>query len=239
MRIWVIPDLHGCLRTLRGMVEEKINLTREDQLYLLGDYVDRGPDPKGVIDYIRHLIEEGYQIFPIRGNHEEYILLALEKESQRKRRFFFFREPNKYYEEWLKSGGRSTLKSFGIQKITEFPQDYIDWFRSLKHYYILEKFVLVHAGMNFKRRDPFEDVHAILWSQAFTPENEKIGNRTIIHGHIPVSFDFLKSVLANPERKVIPLDTGCYYPGRPGMGILTALELQTFELLTQPNIEKI
>ena len=52
---WVIPDLHGCVNTLRTLIEEQIRPSRSDLLYFLGDYIDRGPDSKGLIDYIRNL----------------------------------------------------------------------------------------------------------------------------------------------------------------------------------------
>ena len=47
---WVIPDIHGCARTLHALIEDNIKPTKHDELYFLGDYIDRGPDSKGVID---------------------------------------------------------------------------------------------------------------------------------------------------------------------------------------------
>jgi len=237
MKRWVIPDLHGCVKTLRAIVEEQIKPKGDDEIYLLGDYIDRGPDPKGVIDFIMELEEKGFNVFPLRGNHEEYILLALENEQNLKRKFFFFKEQNKLFDEWMRSGGRPTLKSFGVTNVDQIPEKYIEWIKGLKYFYELDQYVLVHAGMNFQRRDPFDDLHAILWSKSFTPEPEKIGDRTIIHGHVPVSLDFLKAIISDPHRKFIPLDTGCYYPDKPGMGTLVALELNSLQLLIQPNVE--
>ncbi len=235
---WVIPDLHGCVKTLRALVEDKIKPTHGDTIYLLGDYIDRGPDPKGVIDYLMELQEQGYNVKPLRGNHEEYILLALDNEINLKKKFFFFRERNKLFDEWMRSGGRSTLASFGVKHVNEIPKKYIEWIKSLEFYYDLEKYVLVHAGMNLYRKDPFDDKHAILWSRSFTPEPEKIGNKTVIHGHVPVSIDFLQTILQDPAKKYIPLDTGCYHPEKQGMGMLVGLNLETLELKIQKNIER-
>ena len=238
MRQWVIPDLHGCIRTLKAMVENRIQLTKEDEIYFLGDYIDRGPNPKGVLDYIMSLQDQGFKVFPLRGNHEEYILLAVENEKTLGRRYFFWKEKNKYFLEWMRSGGKATLDSFKIKTVDQIPMKYVDWIRGLEYFYELDNYVLVHAGMNFYRKDPYDDLHAILWTRSFTPEPEKIGNKTVIHGHVPVSLDFLQSLLTDPSKKYIPLDTGCYYPGKPGMGSLVALELKTLELLVQPNVEK-
>ncbi|MBE0637815.1 MAG: serine/threonine protein phosphatase [Bacteroidales bacterium] len=237
MKRWVIPDLHGCVKTLRALVENQIRPQGTDEIYLLGDYIDRGPDPKGVLDFIMGLQEKGLNIYPLRGNHEEYILLALENQQNLKRKFFFFKERNKLFEEWMRSGGYATLKSFGIERVDQIPEKYVEWIRGLKYFYELDQYVLVHAGINFYRKDPFDDLHALLWTSSFTPEPEKIGNRTVIHGHVPVSLEFLKTILSDPNKRYIPLDTGCYHPNKPGMGNLVALELNSLNLLIQPNIE--
>ena len=71
---YVISDIHGCFITFKQLVEEVIKLNKSDQLCLLGDYVDRGPSTQAVLDYIIELIELGYNIFPLRGNHENDLL---------------------------------------------------------------------------------------------------------------------------------------------------------------------
>ena len=47
---WIIPDIHGCTKTLSVLLENLLKVTKHDELYFLGDYIDRGPDGKGVID---------------------------------------------------------------------------------------------------------------------------------------------------------------------------------------------
>ena len=59
---WVIPDIHGCHKTLKSLIEELIKPSRYDELYFLGDYIDRGPDSQKVIDYIRFLQKDEYTI---------------------------------------------------------------------------------------------------------------------------------------------------------------------------------
>ena len=71
---WVIPDLHGCSQTLQALITEQIRPSRSDVLYFLGDYIDRGPDSKGVIDYIITLQENEYEVKVLKGNHEDYFL---------------------------------------------------------------------------------------------------------------------------------------------------------------------
>ena len=70
-RRFAVSDIHGCLKTFESLLTEKIKLEKEDQLFLLGDYVHRGPDSEGVLSKIIELIDNGYQIYAIRGNHED------------------------------------------------------------------------------------------------------------------------------------------------------------------------
>ena len=70
MRILAISDIHGHLNTFRNLLET-IALTKEDQLYLLGDFVNKGPDSRGVLQLILDLQDQGYQIKGLRGNHDE------------------------------------------------------------------------------------------------------------------------------------------------------------------------
>lgn len=72
---WVIPDIHGCFKTFKSLVEREIGLTKEDTLYLLGDYIDRGENSKEVIDYIIHITEESYNVNYLIGNHENIVLM--------------------------------------------------------------------------------------------------------------------------------------------------------------------
>jgi len=236
-RKWIIPDLHGCIKTLRYLVEEKIRLEKTDTVYFLGDYIDRGPDSKGVIDYVMSLETSGFNVKPLKGNHEEYLLLALEKEQNLKQRFFFFKEKNRLFAEWIHHGGRITMKSFDVKDFTRIPGKYIEWMRKLPSFYIGDNYVIVHAGLNFSLKDPFEDVHAMLWARSFEAKPEKIGNRRVIHGHVPVSLDFMKNCIARVDQKYIPLDNGCYLPKKSGMGNLVAFEMNSSELLVQRNIE--
>ena len=68
MRRYVIGDIHGCGKALRSLVDE-ISPTKDDELIFLGDYVDRGPDSRGVIDQLIEL-RDHYRVILLRGNHE-------------------------------------------------------------------------------------------------------------------------------------------------------------------------
>lgn len=233
---WVIPDIHGCLRSLRSLVETHIVPAKDDRIYFLGDFVDRGPDSRGVLDYVMGLQAQGYAIVALKGNHEEFFVKAWDEEKELKS-FLFFKQTNKSRAQWLKHGGVEAMESFGTENLLDIPAHYIEWMRNLPLYHELEKFVLVHAGLNFDIPDPFQDTQTMLWVREFKVRSYKIGYRRVLHGHVPVSLDFIDLTIKSSSYPFIDLDNGCYMNNRSGFGNLLALELGSMELKVQPNID--
>lgn len=234
---WIIPDIHGCSKTLRALFDYYINPSKDDKLYFLGDYIDRGPDSKGVIDYIMELENQGFQIHLVKGNHEESCVKACLEEKEVSS-FLGFRTRNSTKAAWKKFGGLDTMKSFGVRDLRELPQKYLEWMDNQPTHLVLDDFVLVHAGLNFNEDDPFIDEHAMLWMREFSIQPEKIGNRTLIHGHVSVSLETIFQLRDRHEQlKYIDLDNGIYMVGREGFGSLVALELNSMELFSQYNLD--
>src|ERR1039457_2707378 len=119
-RRFVIGDIHGCSATLRRLVEEIIVLNRNDELYLLGDLIDRGPDTKGLLDFIFELSGQGFAVSSVRGNHED----------------MFLRSCNSRFEValWGHNGGWATLKSFGAAGPCDIPRYYREYLHSLPYF---------------------------------------------------------------------------------------------------------
>jgi len=233
---WVIPDVHGCVKTLKSLVTDLIRPTRNDALYFLGDYIDRGPDSKGVIDYIRSLQKDEYTIVALKGNHEDF-MVELHDAEVRSKNIWLHNLGNRKYKSWMAIGGRLTLESFGVQHVRDIPVEYIEWMKNLPYFVSLDDFVLVHAGLNFKNDDPFEDKHAMLWLRDYEIKPEKIGNRRIIHGHVPVNMELITLSAANKSYKFIDIDNGPYISGREGFGNMVALNLDTMEMVIQYNLD--
>jgi len=220
-RRFVIGDVHGCSRTLRQLVERGIGLSREDELYLLGDLIDRGPDTKGVLDFIFELREMGFDVTSVRGNHEEMYLHAGNSRD--------------YMDMWLANGGQTTLASFQADGPGDIPHLYQSYLRSLPYYLLLDDFVIVHAGLNFDLNDPFADTEAMLWQRDCEVDLQRTGGRRLANGHTPVTRDQVVASLATDR---ILLDNGCVFgSGRAGKGCLVALELNTLTLAFQANID--
>ena len=233
---WVIPDIHGCINTLRALIEDMIKPSKHDWLYFLGDYIDRGPDSKAVIDYLMNLQYEDYNIRTLLGNHEDYLIKSYEEEVNLKS-LFGIKYKNRKKKEWLFHGGKETMASFNCEDLKDFPQEYLEWMKNLEYYIELENYFLVHAGFNFNADDPFQDKESMLWVRDYEIDASKIKNKRIIHGHVPVSLEFIDISIRNKSYKFIDLDNGCYMHSREGYGNLLALELNSLEYKVQYNLD--
>jgi len=233
---WVIPDIHGCAKTLKALIEDMIKPSKHDWLYFLGDYIDRGPGSKEVIDYLMHLQYEDYNIRLLMGNHEDYLVKSYEEEINLKS-LFGLKYKNRKKKEWLFHGGKETMESFKLDDLKDFPPKYVEWMKNLEYYIELENFILVHAGFNFNSENPFQDKESMLWVRDFEIDSSIVKNKKIIHGHVPVSLEFIDISIKNKSYKFIDLDNGCYMHDRVGYGNLLALELNSLEYKVQYNLD--
>ncbi len=235
---WVIPDIHGCAYTLQILVENQIEPSKDDMLIFLGDYIDRGPDSKGVIDYIMGLETQGYHVKALLGNHEDYCIQAWEVD-RKKSSLLGIRLRSPEQREWEKRGGKETLKSFAAKSPRNIPEKYIDWMRKLDYYFEVDDFIISHAGFNFEIDDPFEDKYSMIWIREFDVKPEKIKNKRLIHGHVPVHLDLIYQAIQSKTSKFIALDNGIYVPKRNGFGNLVALELTEMEYIAQTLLDEV
>jgi len=221
-RRFVVGDIHGCKKTLQKMVEDVLRLEPEDMLFLLGDYIDRGPDSKGVLDYMLYLSEAGYDIRPLLGNHEEMLLNAATDPATRSL--------------WFGNGGWQTMREFGVETPEEIPQRYLDFLASLPLMYLLDDYLLVHAGLDFRKDNPiYESAHQdLLWARDYKVDIDKLAGRTLVTGHSKTPLFEIQTSLATSH---IKLDNGCCSKWEIGYGALVAMNLDTRELLVQNNIE--
>jgi serine/threonine protein phosphatase 1 len=225
---YIVGDVHGCVRTFRRMVEEKLQLSKKDYLFLLGDYIDKGIDSKGVLEYIIELKNQAYQVFPLRGNHEEEVLTLSKKGNE------------KSFHRYMRLNRTESLLDETGKLQTKFAR----LLEKMPYYYDLPEHLLVHAGFNFNATNPFEDTKAMVWSNH--PINHPLftNNKTIIYGHQPVPLEVIQKKV-NERANLIPLDNGCVYAQRKSLeipasylGSLCAICLETYQLFVQENIEK-
>ena len=219
---FAIADIHGCSKTFKKLVLDVINLSKQDQLFLLGDYVNKGPDSKGVIDFIFELQNQGYNVQCLRGNHEQYLLDGLEYS----------------WEEiaFLSRGGLKTLDSFKAKTVRDIPSIYIDFIRALPYYIEFNNYLLIHAGLNFDLEDPFKDDYSMLNIRKMDVDLAKTGNKQIIHGHVPTAYQDIENAL-DFEKDHLSIDAGCVYHHIHALNHLVALDIQTRKLYIQKNID--
>lgn len=223
-----IGDIHGCLATFQALLKQ-IDLTREtDALYLLGDYVDRGPHSKGVIDEIEGLKKKGYKIFPLRGNHEQILISDHHAET---------------IKGWHDMADEELKNSFGIENLTELPIEYIDFCKSLPYYILDDDFIAVHAGINFSFENPLENLEDLIWIRDWYGDVNYnwLQKRKIIHGHTPLTRQEIEEQFKRfDEKQILNIDCGVYISKSKihGLGNLCAFDLTNKKLYFQENIEE-
>ena len=214
-RHFAIGDIHGCFNSLKELIENKIQLQKNDKLILLGDYIDRGPNSKEVVDYIIELQDRGYDIMTLLGNHESMLVDAYYNENA--------------ISKWIQNGGSETLKSFEINSLKNLESKYLDFFNNLKLYFELDEYLFVHAGFNDELENPFVDKYCMLWKSRERYFNPLLRDRIIIHGHSPVPINSCEEQIKN-NSNVINIDAGCVY-SNPDLGKLVALEINSRTIL--------
>jgi len=217
---YVVGDIHGGKRTFQALIS-KLQLRHRDRLYLLGDYIDRGPDSCGVLDVIIALLDAGYDVRPLLGNHEDMLLRTISGEH------------DTWSGYWLEIFGEDTLRSFGVSSAAEIPTRYLNLLGTLKLIEQENDFVLVHAGLNFKVGNPLMDSTPFqcLWLESGPPDKAKLGGRPLITGHTIRTMKEIGDSLVSPR---IYLDNGACTSKQPDYGNLVAINLDLYKLILQP-----
>jgi serine/threonine protein phosphatase 1 len=131
MRTLAIGDIHGCLTALRALLDA-VAPGPDDRLVSLGDFVDRGPDSRGVLELLISL-KQGGRLVTIQGNHEQMMREA--------------RHSPEGCRMWLACGGRPTLTSYGARHpadLSVIPEEHwafledhlVDWFETDTHFFV-------------------------------------------------------------------------------------------------------
>ncbi|MFY0654765.1 MAG: serine/threonine protein phosphatase [Cyclobacteriaceae bacterium] len=208
MSIYAIGDVHGCLTSLKTVFDHQ-TFSKDDTILFLGDYVDRGADSKGVIDW---LIEQSsvFNFIFIKGNHDIMMLNA--RSDQRD----LFR--------WLQFGGEETLDSYAIERgaewMNQIPSDHWKFLENSRPYFEYSDKIFVHAGLEPGIPPHEQSDQALYWDKYIEPEMYQSG-RVVVSGHTARK----NGEIANFGHTIC-IDTYCY-----GGMWLSCLNVDTLEYL--------
>lgn len=228
-RLLVISDIHGELDKFCRLLQKAQYRPQEDQLILLGDYIDRGPDSKGVIEKVRELKKQGAIV--LKGNHDDWMIKAFEQDPV-------------IVERWMRNGGVKTLRSYdhpaeypnegiddymkqltgsiaGLRKSSSLVAEHLEFLAGLDYYHEMDDFVFVHGGVHPTTPLAETDPYVLIWIRNEFHKGYK-GEKTVVFGH--TTTDNLHGHNSYEvyfgQNNIIGIDGGAVFGGR-----LNCLEL--------------
>ena len=196
-RILTIGDIHGEWDMFLSLYEQLDFNPANDLLIFLGDYIDRGPSPLQVLEWMRSH-QEQKNIIMLRGNHEQMMIDFYESEGEERI--------------WLANEGDITERALWLQG-PEKRALYLSFVQSLPLTHRLEiagkKYFFCHAGVNPDRPLDQQEPDDLLWiREKFFDHYE--GKEIIVAGHTPTSYVDWGRTTPLIEKNMILLDTGSY-----------------------------
>ncbi|MEM9080255.1 MAG: metallophosphoesterase family protein [Verrucomicrobiota bacterium] len=201
---YVFGDIHGWNAPFRRLLDT-LSPGANDTVITLGDYIDRGPDSKGVLDTLLQL-ESSTQLIALRGNHE--IMMQDARNGPPNSRF------------WLLNGGIETLESYHSRHLGNLPESHWRLLSRLTNYYELPSVLFTHATPDHTKSPADFTEEDLFWSRFENP-SPRLDNRLLICGHTPQ-----ESTQPTLQNNHLCLDTGMAHEG-----LLTALTLETGNFL--------
>jgi serine/threonine protein phosphatase 1 len=196
--VYAIGDIHGSLHKLRDlmMLCERHADGRTASFIFLGDYIDRGPDSRGVVEALMDMqSRQPDRVIALKGNHEAVALEVVDGETEA--------------ELWLREGGTATLRSYDIDDARDLPDEHVAWLRALPLCYDDGRRFFVHAGVDPEKPLGAQRDRDLIWIREPFLSDARDYGRLIVHGHTPQT-DGIPDFRGNR----LNLDTGAVF-GRP------------------------
>jgi serine/threonine protein phosphatase 1 len=221
--LYAIGDIHGRADLLAALLRDIVDdadrsaAVERRALVFLGDYVDRGPDSRGVVDILLGDLPRGFEGHFLKGNHEALLLDFLENPTG--------------LDQWLANGAAPTFSSYGIDVaalvraraepetwrralLAGLPQDHRRFFEHLELAVAFGDYFFVHAGVRPGVPLDAQDPNDLIWIRREFLRSEADFGKVVVHGHTPMP---IPRIRANG----IGIDTGAVFTNR-----LTALRLE-------------
>lgn len=212
---YAIGDVHGCVGKLEPLLERCIKhcAGRPMRIVFVGDYIDRGPDSRGVIDRIRKLQSEmPGEVIGLRGNHEALLIDAVKTGDEGL---------------WHRNGGVQTLVSYGVAQASALPRDHLDWIASLRVFLDDGRRFFVHAGVNPAAALDHQSERDLVWIREPFLSSQRDYGRLIVHGHTPLS-----EGRPDLRRNRLNIDTAAVYGGPLTAAVFSAEKTWPIAFLT-------
>jgi serine/threonine protein phosphatase 1 len=205
--VYAVGDIHGRLDLTQALLEKIWSdaPSGHNILIFLGDYVDRGPASKAVVELLMQLNRPGWDIIKLAGNHE-FSLLE------------FLKSPE-IYPAWRTYGGAETLISYGVKPpmfsdskdvgvaheefVAKFPQAHFDFLSTLPNSYEVGGYFFVHAGVRPGIPLDKQVAEDLLWIRDDFLVSDQYFGKVIVHGHTPAEKPMVRA-------NRIGVDTGAY-----------------------------
>jgi len=208
-RIFAVGDIHGCLDKLVSLMDIIDVDLKKETLVFMGDYIDRGPHSKEVVDYLIDLARGGNRVVFLKGNHE----LMLQNYLSGKDKLSF-----------LYNGGEATLGSYmkggGLNEADLIPPEHLEFFDNLRLYYETENYIFVHGGLKANISLEHQDEWDMLWMRDEFIYSDFDFGKLVIFGHTP----FREPLILDNK---IGIDTGAVYGNK-----LTCVELSAMKFFS-------
>ena len=201
-----IGDIHGCINALTMLVDFVAPQT-DDTIVTLGDYVDRGPDSRAVLDFIIEL-GKSHHLVALRGNHEIMMLDSREKKS--------------WFDAWMSYGGDATLRSYAPSadvsgSFADVPERHLDFLENrLVSYHECQSHFFVHANADADKALQDQSEASLYWRRYRDPDPH-CSDKIMVCGHT-----IQESGLPLSNGHSICIDTWAY-----GDGWLSCLDVES------------
>ncbi len=211
-RTYAIPDLHGRLDLLDRAIDAIARHAggMASTVITLGDYVDRGPRSRQVIERLVDWTPGGWKVVNLKGNHEAMMCAVCENRAE--------------LDWWIKNGGGETLASYDqrpvLPDLRAIPADHLDWIGNLPLLHVDRHRVFVHAAVDPKLPLERQNEETLLWKRYPGGVDVGHGHRHVVHGHhanaqAPIAGKH-KTNLDGLAWKTGRLVIGVFDDGRPG-----------------------
>lgn len=174
---FAIGDVHGCSQKLQSLIAacDVVSAGKQARFILVGDYVDRGPNPKSVLDFlIKEQSRDPYRFLCLRGNHEQMLLAAAAPERS-----------DSDLINWWTNGGEQTLDSYEVNDPSEIPEEHQAWIRNLPFQIADTGRLYVHAGIRPGISLAQQSTQDLLWIREPFLSSDSDHGMLVVHGHTP------------------------------------------------------